>query len=197
MDAPLTKAERLAIGGAVAPIVRRAADAPRRVTVVGKDGKPVGETTSVEVAKAVLARSEIEFSVQPGKRPEFADCADCGSPYSMPVRGPVSKYCPRCRDAKSVMRVDLDPAGIAAVAGWVEEVSAIMSARVGKPVRVSRGFAVKFVLFRAAKGVVVHLTPEDRERLNVVATGVGLAPGAAMAQLVQNADTESMMVKPQ
>jgi len=60
-DTPLTKAERLAIGGAVAPIVRRRADAPRKVTLVDKNGQPVGVTTDVEVAKSLLARSGIEF----------------------------------------------------------------------------------------------------------------------------------------
>jgi hypothetical protein len=94
MAPPLTKAERLAIGGAVAPIVRRAADAPRKVTVVGKDGKPVGETTSVEVAKAVLARSEIEFSVQPGKRPAVVSCSVCGYPVKVAPTGAIPKRCP-------------------------------------------------------------------------------------------------------
>lgn len=41
---PLSKADRIAIGGAVAPIVRRQAEAPRVVTVLGKDGKPVRKT---------------------------------------------------------------------------------------------------------------------------------------------------------
>lgn len=101
-DTPLTKAERLAIGGAVAPIVRRQADAPRKVTLVGKDGQPVGVTTSVEVAKSLLARSEIEFSVQPGKRPEFVKCKTCSRPIrvrskkgKLPVKCPGGTYrCP-------------------------------------------------------------------------------------------------------
>lgn len=80
---PLSKAERLAIGGAVAPVVRRRADAPRKVTLVGKDGKPTGVTTDVEVAKSLLARSEIEFSVQPGKRPEFVKCETRGRPVKV------------------------------------------------------------------------------------------------------------------
>lgn len=66
----LSKAERLAIGTAVAGPVRQQARAPRKVTLVGKDGAPVGVTDSVEVAKSLLARSEIEFSVQEGKRPD-------------------------------------------------------------------------------------------------------------------------------
>ena len=93
MTTPLTKAERLAIGGAVAPAVRRQAAAPRKVTVVDKDGRPVRETTSVEVAKAVLARSEIEFSVQEGKRPEWVTCKTCGSPVKVRTSGTVPTQC--------------------------------------------------------------------------------------------------------
>ena len=90
----LSKAERLTIGAAVASTVRRAADAPRKVTVVGKDGKPVRETTHVEVAKAVLARSEIEFSVQEGKRPEWVTCKACGRPVKVWKNGLIPRYCP-------------------------------------------------------------------------------------------------------
>lgn len=89
----LTKADRLAIGAAVAPTVRRAADAPRKVTVVDKNGKPVRETTHVEVAKAILARSEIEFSVQEGKRPQWVKCKDCGAPVKVGRSGAVREVC--------------------------------------------------------------------------------------------------------
>lgn len=91
-DAKLSKVERIAIGGAVAPIVRRAADLPRKVTLVGKDGKPVGVTTSTEVAMSLLARSEIEFSVQEGKRPAYVKCKTCGRPVKVPKFGTI-KYC--------------------------------------------------------------------------------------------------------
>jgi hypothetical protein len=97
----LTKADRLAIGGAVAPAVRRQAATPRKVTLVGKDGKPTGQTTSVEVAKSLLARAEIEFSVQEGERPEWVKCRRCEQPVkvrpygSLPVQCPTGTYaCP-------------------------------------------------------------------------------------------------------
>lgn len=93
MTAPLSKADRLAIGGTVAPVVRRQAEKPRVVTVVGKDGQPVRQTTHVEVAKSVLARAEIEFSVQPGKRPEFIVCEVCGRPVKVPQKGRVPVRC--------------------------------------------------------------------------------------------------------
>jgi hypothetical protein len=89
----LSKAERLAIGTAVAGPVRQQARAPRKVTLVGKDGTPVGVTDSVEVAKSLLARSEIEFSVQDGKRPEFVNCKTCGRPVKVPPEGRVPTVC--------------------------------------------------------------------------------------------------------
>lgn len=93
-EAPeLSKAERLAIGGAVAPALRRRAGAPRKVTLVDKDGKPTGTTTDIEVAKSLLARSEIEFSVQEGKRPEFVNCERCRRPVRVPARGGIPKRC--------------------------------------------------------------------------------------------------------
>ena len=90
---PLSKADRLAIGGAVAPAVRRQADAPRVVTVVGKDGQPVRQTTAVEVAKSVLARADVEFSVQEGKRPEWVKCKTCGAPVKVPIKGKLPMKC--------------------------------------------------------------------------------------------------------
>lgn len=89
----LTKAERLAIGGAVAPIVRRAADAPRRVTIINKDGSPVGVTDSVNVAQSMLARADIEFSVQEGKRPEWVKCKTCGAPVKVGKGGRARDVC--------------------------------------------------------------------------------------------------------
>lgn len=91
----LTKAQRLAIGGAVAPVVRRQAAAPRKVTVVDKDGRPVRETTHVEVAKAVLARSEIEFSVQEGTKTTLRKCS-CGVPFIPKAR--AARWCNSCRE---------------------------------------------------------------------------------------------------
>ncbi len=93
----LTKAERLVIGGAVAPIVRRQARAPRKVTLVGKDGAPVRVATSTDVATSLLARNEIEFSVQDGERPEWTRCKTCGRPIKVKVeRGGVLPTV--CRD---------------------------------------------------------------------------------------------------
>jgi len=92
----LSKAERLAIGTAVAGPVRQQARAPRKVTLVGKDGAPVGVTDSVEVAKSLLARSEIEFSVQEGKRVALQKCARFGTPFPRARKG-VRHYCIKCQ----------------------------------------------------------------------------------------------------
>jgi len=93
-DTPLSKADRLAIGGAVAPAVRQQAEGPARaVTVVDKDGRPVRKTTAVEVTKAVLARSDIEFSVQDGKRPKWVKCETCGAPVRANKKGRIRVVC--------------------------------------------------------------------------------------------------------
>lgn len=89
----LAKVERLAIAGKVAPVLRGRAGAPRKVTLVGKDGKPTGTTTDIEVAQSLLARSEIEFSVQDGKRPAFVNCKTCGRPVKVQKRGKVPTVC--------------------------------------------------------------------------------------------------------
>lgn len=88
-----TKAERLAIGGAVAPIVRRQAMLPRKVTLVGKDGLPVGVATSTDVATSLLARNEIEFSVQDGERPEWVKCQTCARPIKVKRSGVLPTTC--------------------------------------------------------------------------------------------------------
>ena len=70
--------------------------------MVGKNGEPVGVTTNVEVAKGVLARADIEFSVQEGKRPAWVKCQTCGRPIKvrskkgrLPIKCPEKTYrCP-------------------------------------------------------------------------------------------------------
>lgn len=142
-EKPLTKAKRLAIGGAVAPAVRRQAAAPRKVTLVGKDGKPTGQTTSVEVAKSLLARSEIEFSVQPGKRPTHVACSQCGHPVKVRPTGSIPTRCPEgalspCRRPETAEERAADLQSMRAFAGarglsdeWVGKVYAAKYGRSG------------------------------------------------------------------
>lgn len=92
-DLPATKAERLAIAGAVAPTLRQRAGAGRKITVVDKDGKPVRVTDDVEIAKGLLARADIEFSVVPGERPKWVRCSNCGKPIKVSVRGRIRRVC--------------------------------------------------------------------------------------------------------
>lgn len=66
--AGLCKAERLAIAGAVAPLLRRDADrlARRLVKVYRQeDGEVVRETTLLEATRGILRTKEIEFDVVP------------------------------------------------------------------------------------------------------------------------------------
>lgn len=142
IDPPaLSKAERLAIGAAVAAPVRQQAKAPRKVTLVGKDGKPVGTTTSTEVAKSLLARSEIEFSVQEGKRPRFVTCDVCGLPVKVPANGKVPKrhkvVAKKCKCGKRVQRA----AGSCAIGEWCPECSPMSEEEMGAELTRLREFA--------------------------------------------------------
>lgn len=92
----LSKADKLAAAGAVAPVIRqRAGVGGRRVILTDAAGRPVRESTDVDVAKSLLARADIEFSVVPGKRPEWVRCKLCGEPVRQPNRGKVRTVCAR------------------------------------------------------------------------------------------------------
>ncbi len=146
---PLSKADRIAIGGAVAPIVRRQAEAPRVVTVVGKDGKPVRKTTSAEVAKAVLARSDIEFSVQEGKRPTVIVCEDCAAVARVPTAGRVHTRCRGCRSVRP-FTLKITPDQQDALDAMVDQASAELSTALGISVRVSASYLIRQMLLRDA-----------------------------------------------
>lgn len=98
--AKMSAAERLALAGAVAPTLRRKAGAGRRVTVVDREGKPVRVTDDVEIAKGLLARSAIEFSIVNGKRPIFVNCKTCGRPIRTSSRGTTPRTVCRQRTHK-------------------------------------------------------------------------------------------------
>lgn len=88
-----SKAERLSVAGSVAPSVRSAAASRHKVTLIGKDGSPVGVSDTTEVAKSLLARVGIEFSVVPGKRPEYVTCTACGRAVKVKPTGSIPKIC--------------------------------------------------------------------------------------------------------
>lgn len=90
----MSPAERLALAGAVAPILRRKAGSGRRITTVDREGKPVRVVDDVALAKSLLARSAIEFSVQDDKRPTVAHCKTCGLPIK--IRRHNGKVPTRC-----------------------------------------------------------------------------------------------------
>lgn len=98
----MNKVERLAVAGAVAPSLREGAESSsrRRVARVDAEGNVVGYTTLAEVQKAILARHQIELSVQPDSRPTHAVCARDGRLFRVPKKGNTPKYCEKCREAK-------------------------------------------------------------------------------------------------
>jgi hypothetical protein len=91
----MSKAERLALAGAIAPILRdQGQDAfERRVTLLDKDGKVVGYRTLAEVQMGLLRRKQIEFEVADGVRPTKVVCEQCGKLFA-PRPGKLRKVCP-------------------------------------------------------------------------------------------------------
>jgi hypothetical protein len=67
---PMSKADRLAVAGVVAPFIREGATSYslRRVARIDANGNVVGYTTLAAVQKVLLERHKIEIAVQPGIR---------------------------------------------------------------------------------------------------------------------------------
>lgn len=77
----MNKAERLAIAGQIAPILRSQGDkSKRKVKIVDKDGNIIGESTIGELQKQILKRAEIEFDVHEDKNPIYILCDICNKP---------------------------------------------------------------------------------------------------------------------
>lgn len=77
----MTKANRLALAGVVAPVLRSqdARTARRRVKVYDRaTGEVVREISLVEAQKGLLATAKIELEVQPDERPTHVSCELCG-----------------------------------------------------------------------------------------------------------------------
>lgn len=95
----MSAAERLALGGAVAPILRRKAGHGRRITTVDKEGKPVRVVDDVALATSLLTRAAIEFSVEKGGR--VVKCRGCRAPMAKDKpTARITRICAACRDRK-------------------------------------------------------------------------------------------------
>lgn len=94
----MSKVERLAVAGAVAPFLREGHEeaSSRRVGRLDKDGNCVGYTTWAEVQRAQFARHSIEIDVQPDERPKEFLCGRCGLTDAVPPKGPIPNNCRRC-----------------------------------------------------------------------------------------------------
>ena len=92
---PESRAERLALAGAVAPTLRAAQE--RRIARVDADGNVVGYTTHKRLAESLLARQQIEIAVVEGVRPKTVMCEVCGLPAKVLKMGVVSKGHSRCK----------------------------------------------------------------------------------------------------
>lgn len=180
----LTKAERLAIGGAVAPVVRRQMDAQREVTLLNKDGASVGKVTTTDVAKGMLARADIEFSVQPSAAARLRRCVECAAPFAA-TKGRPEKRCVKCRGSARWIRVRMTAEEVVALDALVDELSDQLSAYYGCRVRVSRSYALSRLVHAAANGHILQLSAADRLKLEQIAATDRITLSEAMIRLLR------------
>lgn len=95
MSDPMSKAERLAIAGAIAPTLRSTPEAvkARRIARVDADGNVVGYTTVAEVQAALLEARKIELDTEEGVRPEVVVCPLCGRSLKVGTKGRLPTQC--------------------------------------------------------------------------------------------------------
>lgn len=99
-----TKAEKLALTGAVAGTLRANASTAkrRRVALVNADGEVTGYTDLATVQEALLAKHALEIEVQPDIRPTEVICEGCGKPIVVKHSGKPRKKCDACLNGKCV-----------------------------------------------------------------------------------------------
>lgn len=94
----LSKAEQLAIAGAVAPKIRNKKERQRPIKVVDADGNVKGTVTHRDVLEGVARRTEIEITVVDGKRPAEVLCKDCRTIVAVGGRaGGIPHRCVQCK----------------------------------------------------------------------------------------------------
>lgn len=128
----MSPAERLALAGQVAPVLRRRAGSGRKITTVDRDGKPVRVIDDVELARSILKRSEIEFSVANGKRPKVINCA-CGAVVPVKRKAAIPKQCRTCKTRGG--------AQCAGCGGTISKASAFTAKKKGREPRCRKCFA--------------------------------------------------------
>lgn len=92
------KAQRLAVAGLVAPVLRnRSIEAhKRRVGRLDRDGNVVGYTTLAKVQEALLLKKKIELEVQPDIHQKDVLCENCGKPVRLRHKATAQKRCDEC-----------------------------------------------------------------------------------------------------
>lgn len=99
MSGPSNKAERLALAGQIAPVLRDQTPGAiaRRVARVDSNGNVVGYTTIGEVQASLLRRQKIELAFEEGVRPTEVPCERCGAPVAVRPTGRIPKVHAACK----------------------------------------------------------------------------------------------------
>jgi hypothetical protein len=97
-----TRAERLEVSAALAPLVR---ELPRRKVKVYK--RETGEVSAeIELRDAIAGIAKgvaLEFETRIGVRPLKSKCKACGRIFTVPKRGWIPSVCTRCRDRSQLV----------------------------------------------------------------------------------------------
>lgn len=98
----MSKAERLAIAGAIAPRMRETEELARtrRVRLYNQQtGEETGSATLADARAGILKRAGIELETRPGVRPSQVLCLSCRNLFKTRP-GPTPKYCHTCKAPK-------------------------------------------------------------------------------------------------
>jgi len=170
--AALSVLDKVNIGGAVAPVLRRRTITKRRpIHVVNGEGKVVRMSDDIEVAKGVLAHADIAFSVI--GTPSIVSCARCRAMFSRQPNERFTVLCSSCRKTRIRYNVVVRLQDEELVA--LDRYLATTSVDIVRPVGTWEG--VFGWLVRAVrnstcaltkKGITVRLTQEERDVLDAL-----------------------------
>jgi hypothetical protein len=110
---PSSKAERLAVAGVIAPVLRESEGhaRERRVALVNASGEVTGYSSVSEVRRSILLRARIELDVQPGSRPKKTVCERCGCLIRVGKTGKSPRWHRSCRPRCIVCRAEFGRPG--------------------------------------------------------------------------------------
>lgn len=137
-----TKAERLAIAGAIAPTIRSAevSKRDRIVRIKDKNGNTIRTLSLIDLQKELLEKRGIEIDMGDGIRPKITICEDCGCPIFVKKSGVLRTRCDDCGWVKCEncnkrvsMRIASNDIRKSKITRWCKPCSVLLGRRKTKP----------------------------------------------------------------